>query len=707
MDWRFYLTYQNTRTQIEEPQGFDAIEFTLRRSTTYWGIEFLFTEALTFVGKGYKTIVQAYEYDGIDAVVEIELAYFVNQQSVFAWRGQLNYSQYKRDRGNRTVDVALMQSSFTDTFKNRIESAVNLESLVSIDGKPLPAAPVQNIRLHGKELLLQAGYRIQEFLSTFNLKHSSNGTVERAFYFTPPWEATLKDLDGYREPAYYEAARDYPIFYSGFTYPQGIVERQIKVEFRYKKVFTSTSKRFTLVGGQVTSNEGNLRFSLKVLDLDNVLIREYLIDTRANINTAGGYNYDSGVQTILAEMPANTKLVFEWYWEAEGLKSGTNVNGYQYILEGSIDTADSYLRLSETSIYPDSDCKSFLLFDALERSIAVSTGFAGKLRSDYLSPAGGSMGDLAATNGLNIRKMLDKAGSLFPITASFKDLFDGMDAIASLGMRIERDPDGSEFVRVEPKNYFFQKTRKHSYLNVNDLKITPAMEYIHNELEIGYQKWETEKTNGIDEFNSQRTFALPINSQKKKLSLLSKLITAGYIIEDTRRQQYAEAPTSDYKNDNDLFVIHVRQEQGKYVSVRGTGSDQDSNVFSPGTVYNAKLSPVRNFGRWRNYLAGTVAKKTDPKAVFTSGKGNYQAVLAGISENADQSLSGPALFFPEILEFTYPIRFAEFLQLQADSNCLIEVGCSAEPEYAGYILEVSYRPNTADAGICEFKLLRG
>ncbi len=721
MDWRFYLTYKPTngatpvKKQVPEPEGWDAVAFTLRRSTTYWGMEFLFTETLTFVDKGYTEVVQAYEYDGIDALVEIEIAYFVRNQAFFQWQGTLNYSSgYKRDRANRKVQVGLKETDFAETFKNRLDVVVDLESAKDMDGNPVTLNAPQTIRLHGKTLYLAAEYKINQALdNSFSISQSSTSdTSAKAYHFVPPWEATVTDLDGYREPGYFVPAEDYPIFYSG-DYPDGLTKRIVTLEFRYKQTIKSSSlRKGTIAGTNATSVRGTLRFSLFVKDLDNNIIKEYPIDYRGNIDTGGlfgsGYIYDSGDKKVTVELPENTKLVFDFFWEAESLSKSGNINGYQYVFAGTIDREVGYLKMHEDSLYPDSDCKGFLVFEAFSNLVTLMTGKPNAFKSTFFSriDAVGSdlidneYGFLTITNGLNIRKMLDKNGNLFPISVSFKDLFDGLNNILNLGMRIEGDT-----VRIEPKNYFFQKTRKHEFLNANDIADVPAYDYIFNEVEVGYAKWETEGINGIDEFNSSRNYLLPIKNAKKKLPLLSKLIAAGYIIEDTRRQQYKEAPTTDYKNDNETFVIHVKREDSKYISVKG-GYSSSSNVFSPETAYNIKLTPARNLGRWKNYLSGSVVKKQMPKAVFTSGKGNYQAVFDGIIENADQELSVIFLFQAKIITFTYPISFAEFLLLKQDAVFTIGVGCNGEVEYEGYLLEIEYKPNTNDSGIAEFQLLQ-
>lgn len=740
MPWMFRLTYTNPKTGIvsaleaDEPEGWDAVEFTIRRSEALPGLTFTFADSMVFADKqGYQLIVQAYENDGIDAEVEAEVLWnecgTLGTQSgnEFLWRGLIDYKNYKRQRNERKVEVGLRENSFTETLLNRIETAVSLEAATSLDGQAITVVPASRIRLHGKRIFQLSAFLVNDFLKTFGLTHrmTSGGKGQNEYFdITPPWQVGSKDLDGWREPGYYEPASQNPVFFSGSDFPPGTDFRQVTVRFRLKFLFRSLSVRFETapINTETRSYSGEYRFTIGVYDLDDNVKFETTID-------AGGYDtfnadaqYDSGERNLVLAVPENCKVVMNFQWRADPLNRRIQ-NGRNFTLSGTFDREASFLELSEDSLYPDSTAKAYPVFDAFANLLHVATGRANAFRSDYFAIRKGLPGDPAfdgegglmfITNGLSLRNMRRKDGGEYPVTVSFKQLFEGLNSIFNLMMAVEYGPDNEPYVRIEPKRFFYRSQVRHAFANANDIVLRPSIEHIFSEVQVGYARWEVEKTNGLDEPNGKRTFVLPVRSQQKQLNLLSRLIAGGYLIEDTRRQQYLEKPTDDFRTDNDTFIIHCGRENSgtvseRYVSVRGDGSGtagDSSKVFSPESAYNVQLSPVRNLLRWMDWFGGCVRRKESPAARFASGEGNYEARLFGLTENATVPVAGNFLFYPETVTFTYPLSFRAFLALQKDTIFRVGVGCGDETEYEGYILEVQYKPGTRDGGIAEFKLLR-
>jgi hypothetical protein len=121
-DYRFYLN----GTEIEEPNGWDAIQMSLRRSDEFSGLEFTFSDTMSFVGNGLQLIKDAYDTDGIDANVTIT----ITDCGTLIYTGVINFSVYNEtdacpDDCAETVTVGLMQSGLTQKFKNRIDTPIN------------------------------------------------------------------------------------------------------------------------------------------------------------------------------------------------------------------------------------------------------------------------------------------------------------------------------------------------------------------------------------------------------------------------------------------------------------------------------------------------------------------------------------------------------------------------------------------------------
>ena len=250
----------------------------------------------------------------------------------------------------------------------------------------------------------------------------------------------------------------------------------------------------------------------------------------------------------------------------------------------------------------------------------------------------------ALTNGLCIRGHLDK-----PIMLSLKDTFNSLSAIDNIGLTV----DANNKVRVEKLEYFFNPDLQIAELPfVNTFETTNENSYYLNQIEVGYDKYETELyfKNGLNEIHAKRNYGTKIGSAKgtilqtydnntggflkvaNKLSAISKFIAGNYTIELTRRknQQWSQ---DDFKYDNDNFILCLNSTitapvlfgpnsykynillQTLYISIAAnqilipklinvsagdtitiTGTTSNGNAANPhtGTIFNVQQYPALN-----------------------------------------------------------------------------------------------------------------
>jgi hypothetical protein len=779
-DFKFFL---NT-TEVEEPTGFDSLQLTLRRSDLYSGLEFSFSDTMEFVGSGAQLLRTAFETDGFDAVVDFRLE---NCGETF-YQGVVNFAVYTEkqscpDDCAESIAVGIQQSGLTQRFKNRIDTPVDLSKATGIDGNTLTEIIPFDLALHSKLIVLIAKYRLNPQLSTFGLGSGDDGN----WAFTPPFEQSLSDIDQTLDPFDFIEAQ--PFFYSGFVYPPGITERVLQVDYRLKFELKYEAFQDLGLGGTHTKFGGDIKLYYRIRKattgeiLSDILLNELVggdFENFVPIDWSGSFS---------ATFPADTNLYF--YLDFNGDEYSLGERSYE--LEINFDTTGvSFLNFTENSVFPASTTNAYLVHEAFYRLSEAITGQSDCFRSDFFGgttaavpyPADGCGRYLALTNGLNIRKMLDKNCVLFPITTSFKDLFDAMDAIYSLGMRVEME-DGVEFIRVEPKSYFYNPDVSYVLKHVAEIERSFAVDFLYNEAEFGYQKWETEAKNGIDEFNSKRNYSLPIIQAKRKLSNICQFVTGGYALELTRRLQFATDPTKDSTYDNENFLIACINAPIKVIEFRAEGNvivieghhyfpsvvvsgstsnngtfttpsntflsgttelyadeaiidevpttaviDQSAvrpekdenftgitNIISPETAYNLRLSPARMLLNWYPILAASMVKKVSPAIKFQTGTGNYQLsdtrtdacseATGALIENQDvtaadivERLRNP-YYVPELYQFSFPISLKVFLQLKAKATMAIGFGC--QNLIKGYLREATYQPGE---GIAQFKVLR-
>lgn len=781
-EFRFFLGL----VEVEEPIGFDGVELSIRKSDEYSGLTFAFSDTLEFVGTGATILRDAFNTDGIDAVVAIEIRYCVAGAEDVLYIGTANFAVFSEksscpDDCSESVTVGIMQSGLTQRFKNRIDTPIDLSKTSGIDGNTLTIIEPFDLDMHSKLIKKESRFSINPLLQTqtYEIINSDNATP----YLAVPFRLEYGDVDTSMEVLSFlgiNTVYTNPILYTGFTYPPGITLRTIRVYGRLKVTVSCTAwgpggaHFFVHLVARTVQDDTNIYFLPQEL--------------------AGPGNFFISV----TDVPQTVDISFDYTLE---LPPDCNLF-LSTLFQSSIPSVQTYvfdevtqLNLLEESLYPASVAKAYFVHEAFYRIAEAITGQNDCFRSDFFGgttasvpyPADGCGRYLALTNGLNIRKMKDKNGELFPVTTSFKDLFDALSAIYSLGMRVEIE-GVHEVIRVEPKRYFYNSDVSYLFKHVAEIDRSVALDLIYNEAEFGYQKWETEAKNGIDEFNSKHNYSLPIIQAKRKLSNICGFVTGGYAIELTRRLQFATDPTTDSSYDNENFliacinapikVVEFRAEgnvvviEGHHyfpsVTVSGSASNNGTfttpantflsgttelyadeaivdetpttavidqyvirpekdenfstitNIISPETAYNLRLSPVRMLLNWYPIMAASMVKKTSPLIKFQSGTGNYllsderddacdEGADGLLVENQDiakedvvELLQNP-YYVPEYYQFSFPVSLRVFLQLKLKANQAISVGC--ENQIKAFLKEVTYQPN-GDGGVATFKVVR-
>lgn len=711
--WKFKIN----GTEVEEPIGWDALEVTLQRDPIFHGLQNIFSDNITFWDTGAQIIREAYETDGIDAQLVFLAQYSCDGGITYNTfiSGILNAYFYSIT--NNEVTIKIEPSGFQRLLKNRLDSQINLNSSVSMDGLPMSSVDPFDLHLHSKEIKYKSTYFANPGVTS--ISYSSDPNTEHISY---PFILNISEVPGSLEAD--DISNNPPIFYSGF-YAPGITKRTINVQGSIK--FHVNGQEFTATGKlESKTSSGSSIHVLPIFALSQ---------GSTPVSADHSYTFNDNF-----DFPQDSYLYFTIEITANGTGSITI----------TFDTTNLvYMNYEELSISAPSITKAFLIHEAFAKISESITGIQDSFRSNFFGRTNSSPHTYsdngcgswtAISNGLNIRKMLDKNGSLFPIITSFNDLFNSACSIWNLGMQVEVDNTGKEFIRVEPVEYFYNLSSVLSAVNISNLKQYPSQDLIFNEFKIGYSTWKLNSggaANGIDELNSIRVYNVPVKLANKSLQAYSKFISSGYLIEETRRLQYTTDPNKDFETDNDLFFICTNTDSvtsDKYTIpavsttyAAGTVSERDenftgiTNLISPETSYNLRISPVRMALNWYKNLAPSIWKNPTAAIKFVSGEGNYQegdtmindcVISADVIQNqnllASQLSTGDSLplYLPEYLEFEYPLSQNDFFNLLANSNKAIQISCSNQVDMIGFLVEVKYAPN-ADGGTGNFKLLRG
>ncbi len=710
MKYRFKIN----GVEVEEPVSWDGEEFILSRSKEYFGFENSYSLTLKFWKTGADIITEAYEEEGIEAMLNFSVEMACDDVTfTLLIAGILNCANYSYLNGE--VSVMMEESSFSRTFKNRIDTEVSLYDTKNIDGGTLSVIEPIEVTLQSKTIKQFSILKQNPLILSTEIEHTFTGSpVVNVLFF--PLQEGINDLKTVNEigsllninvGTWTDFALAYPIF---INQNPGLVST-IKVEYQLN---------FTIQNICVnpTRHTVNVRFSHGNTAVDNEII--IFGPLGQEIPTPNPDTLDISLSGTFY-IPGTTPFVWLGITQANyqnlaGVPSPSTIR--------LISDPDNFVRFSSETEFPPTTSKVFKYYDALNKTLEIITGQTDSLKSDYFE-SGGCGDNLSITNGLSIRNMLQSDLTPFPINVSFGKLYKFLDSIFCLGMNIEYDETNSKWVvRIEPRSYYYGYSYDLTFDNVSDIEVKANLDYYYNEVSIGYQKWQLNngQINGIDEFNTPRTYSIRNKNAKKKLDVKCGAITGGYSIEFTRRQQYLDASTKDFETDNDLFIICLnRVVQGIYAI--GTTNERDElfttveNLISPETAYNLRISPARNMNRWIRFVKISTTK-ADKFIKFNSGEGN--TLLKSVSINSCDSVveidehanfetgingftqSNNELFNPEIITFEKPLDFTTFALLQGNSKTPVRINCSDSKIYRGFLESVHFLPNGKNGGTGKF-----
>lgn len=734
MIYRFTLNNSIFGTEVlaGEPKGWDDAQVIIERGKKYHGIILNYSIKVDFFhGSGKEFIDNVYETQGEEATINIYIDIDFNGSGNYQrfFTGVLDLSTYDTygDVGQRDsfTQVNIINNSFTQTVLNRINTKVDFTKLTTLNGTVVPALTYgpYDLTLHSKAIRYSTLFEnddnigvMQEFTPTYG-----QNSIITDIYFDAPFQIQYSEFGEYQEPVAPYHPNGQFIFEADTT-DDLIIDYDVAVDF--------------IEGCDSLSRSFSIQLGLRV---------------GATTYTLDGPN-SFGPTTVnpinVSYSAAGTQLV-------TGITPGTQIYLYVNIANYTLGSGppatsvcrfkhtwgEGFIKISKDTTTAATTAKAFAIHEAgaqiarviTDQADAFRSNFFGRKNSEPVSYSSNGCGAFTAlTNGFQIRKfpLAER-----PVYMSMDDYFEGLNAIYNLGMGIE-EVNGNFYVRVEPKEYFYSTGVLMQLPNIPDLRKRFSKDYIYNGMEIGYTKWTAEELNGLDEFNTKREYTLNKKTTNQKLTAVSNLVAGGYPLEFARRLLYLDVPTTDYDYDKDNFIICLNR------SVDGSGNpnnldeaeknenfiDPVINLISPETAYNLRISPGRNLLRWNNILSSGLLKIPGSEIQFSYGEGNYLLQSAFVSDTCtgnynneyfaenqnivwdSNKVNNASLWIPEVFEFSYPLSFADFQNINSigsdgklNSYKAIEISRTETDFIKCYILKIVYTPTK---GLAEFTLLR-
>lgn len=717
--YKFTLTTEDGTITFgaDKVSNWSDIKPSLVVNDTYRGVFREFTNTFNFIGEPRTQIIKAIDTYGYDT--EIYLTIDVgddngSRQSYKTIAYMLKAETQDIEINNLDVALNFVDSGFVGKVMNREDVAVNLDATESLDGETItvPEKLLWDVELHDRMLTFNSKYTQDDYSGTYQ---QSDDMGSQLFF---PFPVTADYNTGDSPSALILTLEDYSNLQQ--TPLLAVIDKSTYGANGTIKINTKGTVKFTQRSGsepylmeyvvvlmllyseERRAEEG--RWAEPIQEFDTGLISSFDGTDTINIDISGEYGFS---------LQEGDSLLF-----GVTLLKRYAVTTFNMSLEMDYNN----VFISVISSFPSTTAKAMLPHELFTQLLRIYTGketpfyseFFGRKDLGYSQDGEGAY--LAIMTGKMIRGFPwgapeDEDDPRTVINTSFKDAFEALSAIYNLGATIE-DIGNDRRLRIEPMDYFRQMN---VVADIGDILSEPsrqiAQDYMFNNVKVGYENQEYEELNGLYAYNGEFGFSVPFQGDGDTLDIVSKWRADDLGIELTRRQQYSNDPTIDYRSDDDIFVIDCKK-HGDNLNAFIVNNEFSliEGIFEPERAYNLKISPKRNFYRWQEEIKACVLFKPDSDIKYIKGPNNpsLKTQISGeneIDEDADvevSALKNPK-FLPEILMISEaPLTLEQWENIKTNKTGVIKFTHRGVTLF-GYIRSIEFDINRKTAN---FELLR-
>lgn len=702
--WQFILNPSGENLEIEEPEGWSDLEISLVRDKIYHGVSIAFSnQALVFDSEGAQIIKTAYELSGIDAEVIFRVRFLCDGEQQYQEDFTIDFGSYKEVCGEAcAVSASIEQISCFQQFNGNFDKKVDLDALKTFDGTTDTSVaewlrheitlPGKTIQGEDKANMGDPAEQLTEVVS------AQPGWVEQVGligYLAPALPNTVSSGFGtfltWSYPAFFAGGYDDRIENSDFPCTVNTSEiagqllcdiNNVHLSFRLKGratiapefidpfQFTLTTKIWKVAAGADINNPASW----------SILYERQLV----SITQLDAFEF---TKTFDQQASFDVTLVQgDLIYFSVAVRNGTfYVTDFTFVQD-----TECFFDVVANTVCAPSEAKVYGIYEVMNKVVELITDKCLKVRSNYFGrtdsepdsyDSDGCGGLRVLTTGLYLRKAEKPTFFL-----SMRELMEALRSIDNIGFAVETALDQTNQIRVESVDDFYRDTELLRMDNVAEVTKTVKTEEIFGIIKNGYEKWQPQSVNGLDEFNSTREWRTTVKNSNQTLDLTAKFVAAGYLIELARRESFAETNKADTGYDNNTFIICMRRDPVYYAEgmvVEQGGIANPQNLIDPSTVYNFRISPFRNLMRWFKSIAASFRDYTltGSKLKFSAGDGNITAsgnlsdecALEGSAvydiDSFHTTFAQPdALLLPHLLSVTNFFKLGRVFDVSATAN---------------------------------------
>ena len=625
------------------------ISTSLTEHDVYKGVLREFSNTFEFNGYIRNRIVSMLDIYGYDVAIYLTIEKGNDnkeQWSFVQWSDELKADIQSIDIDELTCKLDFADNEFTAKLMARHDTKVNLDVTESIDGDNIGGLAYSDIKLHDRKLIFNS---LLQYDPKIDILNSSQISGNDFSIFAFPFDIKYRSDDNFKSiPFNCSLADDLGV---NSFYLLSEKSRQLNISIKIK----NNIKFNILIGGAAWKVE---------------LIKVYKDPETQNItyNLVESFYKSLGYGGEMSNLQDNSYFEFDINFdgiislsENESLQLGLYVPAAAFISRVELNTIESSVTCTSNESYPETQSKCLRPHEGFSRLVKILTGttgfyseFFGRKDLGYATDGAGAY--LTLQNGRMIRNF---PAADYHLNTSLKEMFQSFDAVYCLCAAIEKR-DNKDVFRVEPYETFRNMKRVvklGDFTNNISRSINPKR--IFSEIVVGYKDQEYEELNGTFQFNGETNYSAPITTEGAKLDAICKYRADDIGIELTRRLQYADDPSKDYRADKDIFLIDAKPINGILEAKKAEDFNTVSGIYEPQLSYNLDITPARNLRRWGSYIRAGFIGIEDRKIKFVKGASNQALTTTKTGEDYTVTEGADVL----ISDLSNPIEYAESIKI--------------------------------------------
>lgn len=672
------VVLNGTSTNNEIRNYLDS-DYTIKRSTKNFSLTKQISKSIEFTGSGAAFLRAAYDSKGTEANVKF-YEYRFNPETDVPYIyiiADFDFNNYKRTK--TTVEIPFTTGGLSALISSKQSTKYELNRTESIDGVDIGELNINEFAGVSRPLDLTT------LLETSDNEQSSNdfrmryGENYRYGFYSLPFDATYDSDDtiaGVPNGLFNVIAASEvngSMYFQElnnnrsqlFLYDADVdknLDIDIKLNFRADFIRNDNlDDNYACVALVKFQGGDDPIFQMPVLPLNDYAHENFIIIKDLTSLAQGQSQFVDVEYSLNIDVSAGESLglfVFGGGYFETFLGAAT--------LDFNIEAMENSIFIQEFSQRDDINRRSQFVLnnDTGKRLLAIINSNEQTYKSEHFESS--EFKYTGVTSGKYLRGFTDES-----ITLSLKDWLENSYALYGMSYNIEYI-NGKETLVHEPLKHFMRSEVVIKIPEqVNNVSRSVANDFIFSSVTSGYKKPSGdnlyEEVNGLNEYNTVNEYVTPITKTENDYDIQSPFRADSEGKELTYRRNIVDFPTEDYRTDNTIFNLDLKDIGTGVYTERVWQDDYEEapqNIFSPDTATGLRLTPWRNMQRHFWFLKSSFYRLTDKYIRYASSIGNSSLITKKDneeerSENGDIQVSSieNSIFVSEWIEFEYPLNY--------------------------------------------------